>query len=46
MDFIIIEPMVPKKIKSLTLKHGLLWNMIILKSESPYNAFTLLHIKP
>jgi hypothetical protein len=32
--------MVPQKIKILTLECGLLWNMIILKSEPPYCAFT------
>jgi hypothetical protein len=35
--------MVPQKIKNLTLEYGLLWNTIILKSEPPYYAFTLLH---
>jgi hypothetical protein len=35
--------MVPQKIKNLTLVRGLLWDTIILKSEPPYCAFTLLH---
>jgi hypothetical protein len=32
--------MVPHKIKILTPECELLWNMIILKSEPPYCAFT------
>jgi len=31
------------KNKNLTLECGLLWNTIILRSEPPYYAFTLLH---
>jgi hypothetical protein len=34
--------MVPQKIKNLTLERGLLCNMIILKSDPPYYAFTLI----
>jgi hypothetical protein len=33
--------MVPQKVKNLTLERGILWDSIILKSESPYCAFTL-----
>jgi hypothetical protein len=34
-------PMAPQKIKNLILECGLLWNMIIFKSEPPYYVFTL-----
>jgi hypothetical protein len=34
--------MIAQKIKNLTLECGLLWNTIILKSEPPYYAFTLI----
>jgi hypothetical protein len=37
--------MVPNKIQDLTLERELLWNMIILKSEPPYYAFTHQPIK-
>ncbi len=34
--------MIAQKIKFFTLECGLLWNTIILKSEPPYYAFTLI----
>jgi hypothetical protein len=53
MDFIVFNTWIllpfnqwyHTKKKKLTLKHGLLWNTIILKSEPPYYAFTPQHPK-